>query len=391
MHPIHPLLVELLDALNSKAPVETLRREWLGVSASLREQVSDWSDFASSPEEQETLGELPSRLAALDQAVTGTDPEALLEAALVFFSRFDTVRQAREKVYVIALKPIDDLVLACRAVANSLGQPEAIFRRISAAQTSVSDLKNLFRPSAASFPLNFGMEMESGFHSFDKAFSALEQYRSSSDASDLSQALEHLKAGVRSANVFLKAISDTQQQSQLSIPVIGGLLQDLKMDPSAENLERLRRQGIPAYEKMWDETDDGWLLPPGKVEKLLGQVEREFEAFKTALGGFEQQPAVFWQAVDRLEAAFSAVRSNSMLVDKVLNSPLGPEAALVLGLLDGSAPEIAAQNAIEGIRAGDVPPFIEDMADDLEEYLKKKDPYILLGILEDLIAEVSEH
>lgn len=391
MHPLPRLLVELIDALDRKEAVEALRSSWTTLAHELEEMLAEWHLSYLDVEDRALVEALPERLSALCQAATLDDSEGLLEAALQFFPAFDSAKFERERAHLTPDKPIDNCVLACGSAAVGLGTREGVKRTLASARLSLQRLTDLFRPSASSFPVEYGMRLESGFHSLDKAIRRLESWveLATPSTESLRQALMEFQDGLTKLNPFLQALEETRGEVDFAIPVLGDYLYALKGAKDDAPLKDLRTEGLEAYRSMWFKTTDYWLLPASKVGEVLGKVEAEFQVFVSALEAFERDADSFWAATDRLDQAFRALRAQSMPVDVVLQSFLGPEASLVLGLLNGGVPELAAKNAIVGIRAGDVPPGLLRLAQQLEDYLHHRDKMVLLQALEALIAEVS--
>lgn len=387
MHPLPTPIVQQINRLDRGEPVVELRSCWSTISNGYQNTIASWLVSCADIKERQAIATLAPKLKALDEAVGAYDAEELLQAALDFFSLYDAIEKERERTHLSSVQPIEDLYRACKAVTLNCGTREAVELTLNGAREAVVSIKGLFRPSASSFPVQFGMRVESGFHSYDKAIEKLNAWIHTAQSESLMlQAISELQEGAKKVEPFLQALENTKESAEIEIPALGAYLAALKLTGNTSELERLREQGLAAYEKMWQETTDGWLLPASKIDKLLATVEREYAGLLVALATFEKDASGFWLAATRLERAFAEVKDNSLRVDRVLNSPIGPEASLLLGLLNQTVPDLAAKNAAAGIRLGDVPPWLNAFADRLEAFLATREPKILLAALEDLVA-----
>lgn len=391
MHPLPTPIVQQIDRLDRGEPVVELRSCWSTISNGYQNTITSWLVSCTDVKEEQAVATLAPRLKALNEAVAAYDAEELLQAALDFFPLYDAVEKERERTHLSSVQPIEDLYRACKAVTLNCGTRKAVEHTLNGAQEAVVSIKDLFRPSASSFPVQFGMAVESGFHSYDKAIEKLKEWIHPAQSDSLMlQAISKLQEGAKKVEPFLQALENAKQSAEIEIPVLGAYLAALKLTGNTSELERLREQGLAAYEKMWQATTDGWLLPASKMDKLLATVEREYASLLVALAIFEKDASGFWLAATRLERAFAEVKDNSLRVDRVLNSPIGPEASLLLGLLNQTIPDLAAKNAVTGIRLGDVPPWLNAFADRLEAFLATREPKILLAALEDLVAVAAK-
>lgn len=391
MHPLPTPIVQQINRLDRGEPVVELRSCWGTISSGYQNTIASWLVSCIDVREQQAVATLDPRLKALNQAVAAYDTEELLQAALDFFPLYDAIEKERERTHLSSVQPIEDLYRACKAITLNWGTREAVELTLNGAQEAVVSIKGLFRPSAPSFPVQFGMAVESGFHSYDKAIEKLKEWiHTALPDSLILQAISELQEGAKKVEPFLEALENTKESAEIGIPVLGSYLAALKLTGNAPELKRLREQGLVAYEKMWQETTDGWLLPASKMDKLLATVELEYASTLRALAAFEKDASSFWLAATRLERAFTEVKENSLRVDRVLNSPIGPEASLLIGLLNQTVPDLAAKSAIAGIRLGDVPPWLNAFADRLEAFLSRREPKILLTALEDLVSLVAK-
>lgn len=372
MHPIDPVLAGFIDSVAEGAPSTELQERWLAGAARFREELQARADFACDQEEADRLERLPALVGELEDAVRQpADPDTLVERALRFYSELHRFEEGRERLRFAGIEALDELIAVATAASRA---PEAVERRLPRARASVAEVKALFRPQA--FPQEFAAGVERGFGLLEEALSDADVPR--------------LKEGARLVSRFVQAVRDERQQTRLNVPVIGALLQNLELENDPALVKLLRTRGWPRLVALWNGTRDGWLLPPSQAPRLLAGAEAALESFSAALERFEEDEEAFWEAVGELDSAFTAVRSAGMPVDRLLNSSLGPEAALLLALLEGKAPRYVARTAVEAMRAGDVPGVIERLADGLEEYLRTSDSTVLLGLLEMLLAASRE-
>jgi hypothetical protein len=295
----------------------------------------------------------------------------------------------REETFFVEIPVFDQLLCAGKAVLEGRAKPQAVITRVEGCEKETDRLRALYSPHDQSFPEPFQKSMEEGFELLSGAFELLHSYEGDHNSQTLDLALTKLNRGGQIVAVFPNAVREMQREHRRHIPLIGSLLETLEVDPSAEYLDLLQSEGLPELRQLWEEKDDGWLLPPDEAEPLLEEVSSALDDLDDAVTSFRSNPAVFWSAVTRLETGFQEIRANSMPVQNVLDSSLGPEAALILALLEGKAPDYAAKTAVQAMRAGDVPDFISELADGLEEYLESKDKIILLEMLQLLLNQVS--
>ena len=393
MQPIDPNLIEIIDALNSQRSCTQSTTRWIGRSADYLKTITEESDYSLSETEAERIAQLPDLLAEVDHQVTLAasgegNPEELLGASVRFHTRLSELTTDREETFFVPIPQIDKLLCAGKAVLEGRAAPLAVTRRIAPARAEMERIENLFTPHADSFPEEFQQTMERGFKLVETAFKSLEEYRANPGSEKLDQALAKLNQGGRMVANFPVAVREMQRENRRHIPVIGSLLETLEIDPTDEFVALLQNEGVPQLRAFWEEKDDGWLLPPQKAEAILDEVSSALEHFEQCATDYEHAPEQFWASVDALEAGFQKIRDNSMPVQDVLDSSLGPEAALLLSLLEGRAPDFAARTAMEAMRAGDVPDFIDDLANGLEDYLESGDKIVLLEMLEMLLQEI---
>jgi hypothetical protein len=393
VQPIDPLLVEIIDSVDRGRTCQKAADHWTRRSSDYRRNIENESDYSLSEEEMHRIAELPKLLSELDKQVDlakqgQCDSENLLGAGVVFFSRLSEMTTAREETFFVDIPVFDKLLCAGKAVLEGRAKPTAVTRRVPGVQKETEHLLELFRPHANSFPEEFRAIISEGFKTLSEAFQALQSFKAEPTEIILEQALVKLNKGGQMVARFPVAVRELQREQRRHIPVVGSLLETLEFDPSDEHLALLQNEGLPELLKLWDAKDDGWLLPPDEAETILDEASAALDHFEDSVPSFGQDPDAFWASVDRLEDAFEKIRAHSMPIQKLLDSSLGPEAALLLGLLDGGAPDYAARTAAQAMRAGDVPDFITELADGLEDYLESKDKLILLEMVEMLLEHI---
>ena len=394
VQPLDPVLVKLIDSVDLGGPDRKSGERWLRRSTEYRSVIGLSSDYSLNENEAKRLAELPGLLNELDRCVEDSlqgrcDAETLLGASIRFFTRYSEMIADREETFFVEIPVFDQLLCAGKAVLEGRAEPQAVSNRLEGCEKESGRLRALYSPHAQSFPEPFQTSMEEGFELLSGAFELLHAYGDTGDSQTLDQGLTKLNRGGQMVAVFPNAVREMQREHRRHIPLIGSLLETLEVDPSAEYWELLQNEGLPELRQLWEEKDDGWLLPPDEAEPLLEEVSAALDDFEDALPSFSSNPAAFWDAVNRLENGFKEIRANSMPVQNVLDSSLGPEAALILALLEGKAPDYAAKTAIQAMRAGDVPDFISELADGLDEYLESKDKIILLEMLQLLLEQVA--
>ncbi|MCA9779487.1 MAG: hypothetical protein KC800_22320 [Candidatus Eremiobacteraeota bacterium] len=393
MQPIDPVLVKLIDSVDLGKPNRQSAERWLRSSAEYRTTIGLSSDYSLNEKEAERLAELPGLLAELDRCVEaslqgGCDAETLLSASLRFFTRYSEMVADREETFFVEIPVFDQLLCAGKAILEGRAKPAAVTTRVEGCKRERDRLKALFEPHSQSFPEEFQRSMEEGFSYLSEGFDLLDTYTQTPSNETLDQALTKMNRGAQMVAVFPTTVREMQREHRRHIPLIGSLLETLEVDPTEEYLNLLRDEGLPELRHLWEEKDDGWLLPPEEAEPLLEEVSSAIDELEDALPDFHSNPEAFWKTVDRLEDGFKEIRANSMPVQNVLDSSLGPEAALLLALLEGKAPDHAAKTAVQAMRAGDVPDFISELADGLEDYLDSKDKIVLLELLQLLLEQV---
>lgn len=394
MQPLDPVLVKLIDSVDLGQPNRKSGERWQQRSAEYRSVIGVSSDYSLNEKEAERLAELPGLLGELDRCVAASlqgncDVETLLSASIRFSTRYSEMVTDREETFFVEIPVFDQLLCAGKAVLEGRAKPQAVSSRVEGCEREADRLKALYSPHSQSFPEPFQKSMEEGFEFLSEAFESLHSYGDTHETQTLDQALGQLNRGGRMVAVFPSAVREMQREHRRHIPLIGSLLETLEVDPSAEYLNLLQNEGLPELRQLWEEKDDGWLLPPEEAEPLLEEVSSALDDFEDAVPSFGSNPEVFWNAVDRLENGFKEIRANSMPVQNVLDSSLGPEAALILALLEGKAPDYAAKTAVQAMRAGDVPEFISELADGLEDYVESKDKIVLLEMLQLLLEQVG--
>lgn len=394
VQPLDPVLVKLIDSVDLGEPSRKSGERWLRRSAEYRSVIGLSSDYSLNEKEAERLAQLPGLLNELDQCVDASlqgrcDAETLLSASIRFFTRYSEMIADREETFFVDIPVFDQLLCAGKAVLEGRAKPPAVSNRVEGCEKEADRLGALYSPHAQSFPEPFQKSLEEGFELLSDAFQLLRAYDDTQDSQTLDQALTKLNRGGQMVAVFPNAVREMQREHRRHIPLIGSLLETLEVDPSAEYLNLLQNEGLPELRQLWEEKDDGWLLPPDEAELLLEEVSSALDELEDTVGSFGSNPSAFWNAVNRLENGFKEIRANSMPVQNVLDSSLGPEAALILALLEGKAPDYAAKTAIQAMRAGDVPDFISELADGLEEYLESKDKIVLLEMLQLLLEQVA--
>lgn len=394
VQPLDPVLVKLIDSVDLGDPDRKSGERWLRRSAEYRSVIGLSSDYSLNEKEAERLAELPGLLNKLDQCVDaslqgGCDAETLLIASIRFFTRYSEMTADREETFFVEIPVFDQLLCAGKAVLENRAKPQAVSNRVEGCEKEADRLRALYSPHAQSFPEPFQKSMEEGFELLSGAIELFRAYGDTADLQTLDQALTKLNRGGQMVAVFPNTVREMQREHRRHIPLIGSLLETLEVDPSSEYLNLLQNEGLPELRQLWEEKDDGWLLSPDEAEPLLDEVSTALDEFEDAIPSFDSNPAVFWDAVNRLENGFKEIRAHSMPVQNVLDSSLGPEAALILALLEGKAPDYAAKTAIKAMRAGEVPDFIIELADGLDEYLESKDKIVLLEMLQLLLEQVA--
>lgn len=391
MQPIDPILVEIIDAVSSGRSCQKAIETWSLRSEEYRQTIGRESDYSLSEAEMARLLELPQLHSELDRQVAlveagNSDPDTLMGSGIAFFARLSELTNDRQATFFVEIPEFDKLLCAGKAILEGRAV-EFAPQRLSAAKEERERIEALFSPHAESFPQDFQNGMKEGFVLMDEGLDELDRYTETRDPKAMSDALTKVNRGGQMIATFPIAVREMQMESRRHVPVIGSLLETLEVEPTDEYLALLRDEGLPELRTLWEEKDDGWLLPPTEAEPILAEVSAALDQFEQAVPSFRQAPEAFWQSVKRLEDAFRDVRSNSMPIQNILDSSLGPEASLVLALLEGKAPDYAAKTAIEAMRAGEVPEFITEFADGLEEYLESRDKLVLLELLELLLEQ----
>lgn len=395
MVPIDPILSELIDSLaagESHELLAELAQEWQEQADRLRSKLESAVDYFSDPQEEQEFLQLREALASLDEAAQAAghgrgDPDELLRLAnLVEMLRARILDRRRQHTRV-ALPTVDDLIRVSEAALRGDATDQSVLRRIAPAQQAVRKLRALFDSARSSFPSELARGVERGFSELDLAFVDLEAYRNQSDDQHLRRAAASLQVGGGLVSLFSQASAQFQQAEDPSfIPLIGPLLQALEMDWDPADLALLKNRGCRELREMWEAARDTWVVPASQSDALQQAVDSALLDFESAVPRAELEREAFWKAVEALSRAFEELAQATLPIQELLGSTLGPEASLVLGLLEDHVPLHQAQNAVEAMRAAEGLPFLEQLADLLELYMESLDKKVLLRSLELLLA-----
>ena len=391
MRPVAPALADVIDALDQGLPISRAREEWLEQAERLRRKMERVFDYFRGEGERALCAEVEDLLEKTEQALQAEPPDLdlLLDLGMRLQTAETALFETRGELLLMPLRPLDELACAVVALGRGGASREAVLSRIPPAERAFNRARALFEPTAAGFPPDVAQAVRRGFQDIEQALAHLADYRLEPSPRNLREAEEALARGGPLLGLFTQSLRKGAAEAGFCIPLLGPILEALELELDDYTVRLLREKGLPQLQGFVERHRDRWLLPAHLSESLQEQLERRLDRFERALEKVEKNPDGFWDAVDELDEAFVEVRDRSLPVESLLNSSYGPEAALVLGLLEGEATLYQAASAAEAMREGDVPPVLLELAGRLEQFYETESPTVLLEALELLLAEVT--